>query len=376
MIAEEVASQYADEVDIAARFPHEAVAALRESRLLGVMVPRDLGGEGANLAEIAECCNILGRSCAATGMIYAMHQIQVSGLIPNGAEESWHREFLAHAAADQILIASATTELGVGGDLRRSLCAIERSGDTFSLEKQATVISYGEVADAFLATARTHADAPTSDQVMALITREQCTLTKISDWNTLGMRGTCSDGYTLRAKAPVCQILPKAYSSTAARAMLAVSHLLWGALWLGIAADAFSRAQKFIRTEGTSKSSGPSPASLRLAAAAGKLQRMTSCLRHAIADYECARHCEKALNSFAFSIAMNNVKTGLSEIAIEVVQTALLVCGIQGYRNNSPYSVARHIRDILSAPIMINNDRILANTATLLLMQSPANNLA
>ena len=50
----------------------------------------------------------------------------------------------------------------------------------------------------------------------------------------------------------------------------------------------------------------------------------------------------------------------------EIVNLAFLICGIQGYRNDSPYSLARHMRDALSAPIMINNDRILGNTSNLL----------
>ena len=39
-------------------------------------------------------------------------------------------------------------------------------------------------------------------------------------------------------------------------------------------------------------------------------------------------------------------------------------CGLSGYRNDGEFSVARHLRDVLSAPIMINNDRILANAAS------------
>jgi acyl-CoA dehydrogenase len=38
--------------------------------------------------------------------------------------------------------------------------------------------------------------------------------------------------------------------------------------------------------------------------------------------------------------------------------------GLAGYRNDGEFSIGRHLRDVLSAPIMINNDRILANLAT------------
>ena len=36
-------------------------------------------------------------------------------------------------------------------------------------------------------------------------------------------------------------------------------------------------------------------------------------------------------------------------------------CGLSGYRNDGEFSIGRHLRDVLSSPIMINNDRILAN---------------
>ena len=39
-------------------------------------------------------------------------------------------------------------------------------------------------------------------------------------------------------------------------------------------------------------------------------------------------------------------------------------CGLSGYRNDSEFSIGRHLRDVLSSPIMISNDRILANVGT------------
>src|SRR5262245_49188319 len=79
-IAETVAAPAADAVDREARFPHEAIAALREERMLGAFVPRALGGSGATIGQLAACCEVLGRSCASTAMIFAMHQIEVACL--------------------------------------------------------------------------------------------------------------------------------------------------------------------------------------------------------------------------------------------------------------------------------------------------------
>jgi len=48
--------------------------------------------------------------------------------------------------------------------------------------------------------------------------------------------------------------------------------------------------------------------------------------------------------------------------------SAMRACGLSGYRNDGEFSVGRLLRDVLSSPLMINNERILANIATSSLM--------
>src|SRR5690349_3646867 len=73
-----VAAKSAASVDSGARFPEEAINAARQQRLMGIMVSPELGGEGAGLPQVVDVCYRLGRACASTGMIYAMHQIMVA----------------------------------------------------------------------------------------------------------------------------------------------------------------------------------------------------------------------------------------------------------------------------------------------------------
>ena len=189
-----IAGQHSDAVDRDGRFPHETRAALKAARLYGAQIPHNLGGDGASLSEIAEVCCLLGQHCASSAMMYAMHNIKLSSMISHGTGSEWHRAFMQRICDEQLLIASATTEGGIGGDLRNSICAIEDDGEHFKLTKDATVISYGSLADAILVTARRAPDAASSDQVLAAVTREQYTLERTALWDTLGMRGTCSEG--------------------------------------------------------------------------------------------------------------------------------------------------------------------------------------
>ncbi|MBB4567913.1 acyl-CoA dehydrogenase family protein [Rhizobium leucaenae] len=363
-----IAGKYADAVDIEGRFPREAVDAMRAERLLSIQIPADLGGEGASITEIAELCSILGQACAASAMVFAMHQIKLSSLVEHGAGSEWHREFMRRIAEEQLVLASATTEGGIGGNLRNSICAIKVEGDRCFLEKDATVISYGAHADAILITSRSHAEAASSDQALTVFLRDQYTLERTVEWNTLGMRGTCSDGFLFRGEAPAVQILPKPFAEIAAQSMLASSHLLWSGVWYGIAADAVARAQAFVRAAARKSPGTQPPGALRLAEVSSLLQMVKSNVVAGLNVYEEAKADADRLSSMAFAVAMNNVKIASSEMILPIINHAMLICGIMGYKNGTPYSLGRHLRDAHSAQLMISNDRILGNTSTMLLV--------
>jgi acyl-CoA dehydrogenase len=363
-----IAAKYADAVDAEARFPCETVEALRAEQLLSIQIPVALGGEGASITEIAELCSILGQSCAASAMVFAMHHIKLSSLVEHGKGSEWHRDFMRRIAENQLLLASATTEGGIGGNLRNSICAVRVEADRCFLEKDATVISYGAHADAILITSRSHPDAASSDQVLTVFLKDQYTLERTIEWDTLGMRGTCSDGFLFKGEALAVQTLPKPFAEIAAQSMLATSHLLWSGVWYGIAADAVARAQAFVRAAARKSPGVPPPGALRLAEVSSLLQMVKSNVVAGLKVYEEAKADADRLSSMAFAVAMNNVKIASSEMILPIINHAMLICGIMGYKNGTPYSLGRHLRDAHSAQLMISNDRILGNTSTMLLV--------
>ena len=366
----EVAAQHVDTVDREGRFPAETIEALKRERLLGVAIPAEHGGEGLGTMQIADLIVLLAQACGSSAMIYAMHQIKTSSFVTHGGASAWHLAYMRRIAVEQLLMASATTEAGIGGNLRNSICAVEVADGRFALTKEATVISYGNYADAILATARRAPDAASSDQVMVVIPAdENRTIERTSVWDTLGMRGTCSDGFHLVAKGDAAQIFPKPFSEIAAQSMLASSHIFWAATWFGIAADAFNRAQAFVKAAARKQADGSlPPGALRLAEGAALLQEMKGHLTAAIHRFDAAKGDDDALSSIGFAAEINALKVAASEKAGAVVRIAMLVNGILGYKNGTPFSVGRHLRDVTSAPVMISNDRILSNTATLMLM--------
>lgn len=368
-IGTDIVGPAADSVDREARFPAEAFAALRAEGMLSALVPESLGGRGCTVADVAAICQVLGRHCASTGMIYAMHQIQVACLVRHGQDSPYLRQYLTDLATHEWLLASATTEMGVGGDVRTSLCAVERAGESFTVAKEAPVISYGEQADGILLTARRAPDAAGSDQVLVLLRRGDLTLTRISGWDALGMRGTCSLGFSLSGSAGVDQILPVPYCDISSQTMLPVSHILWSSLWLGIASDAVQRARTFVRAEARRKPGTVPASALRLAEVAVELQSMRAVVEGAVAEYERVQDEPDALASLGFALRMNNLKVNASRSVAEIVGHALGVTGLAGYKVDSKCALGRHLRDAFGASLMIANDRILAANASMLLVQ-------
>jgi len=141
-IAVEVAAEHAADVDSGSRFPAETIAALREVRALSAPVPRELGAWAAACTSLPTCARRLAQGCGSSGMVLAMHYIQVACIARHALGASYLREYLQELSRNQYLLASMTSEVGTFGETRTSVCAIERDGGTFKLAKDATTGSY------------------------------------------------------------------------------------------------------------------------------------------------------------------------------------------------------------------------------------------
>jgi acyl-CoA dehydrogenase len=370
-----VAARHAVDVDHNSCFPREAIESLRDHRLLGILVPQDLGGEGATISQTADICYRLGRACASTAMIYAMHQTKVACLVRHKCESSWHEQLLQRLCSEQLLLASSTTEGQEGGNVRWSSAAIERDQTGIRLKRDATVISYGAYADGIVTTARRSADAANSDQVLVVFLKENYSLEPLVGWDTLGMRGTCSSGFTLVASGESTQILPEPYEKIHALTMTPVSHLTWASVWAGIAASAVERAQTFVRKAARQTNGKLPPGATQFTTANSSLQVLREIVASALRRYEFASNNARELTSINFQTAINVTKIQASELAVSTVMSAFYTCGLSGYRNDREFSVGRHLRDILSSPIMINNERIRSNMSNAMLLSAISTSL-
>ena len=370
-IAADVAAPNAADVDANSRFPRATVQALQTAKLLSAPVPKELGGAGYGMRALGALCSTLGQACGSSAMVLAMHYIQVACVARHGLQSAFFRRYLQELVRDQYLLASMTSENGTFGETRTSICAVERQDGRFKLDKDATTGSYCEHADGILVTCRRAPDAPGSDQVLVLVRKGDYKLTQTTSWDTIGMRGTCSPGFKLESSGPEEQIVPGSFADSSAQTMVPYSHILWSSLWWGIAADAVARAAEFVRASARKNPGTVPPTATRLAQVSEQLQAM----RHnwlALADEFDELNARpggmQELLSIGWALKMNNLKINASESAPQIVHKALQITGILGYKNDSKFSLGRHYRDVLSASLMISNDRIASKSASMLLV--------
>jgi acyl-CoA dehydrogenase len=370
-IATSTAAPHAVAVDRDGRFPQETFDALAEAGALGALVPEELGGPGVTLEAVARACLLLGRACGSSGLIFAMHHIQVATLVRHRTEGSWFNGYLRTVVTGQRLVASVTSEVGTGGDMGTSIASVVPNDDgTASFEKQAPTVSYGDFADDLLISLRRGPDAEGGDQVLLLADREQRTMEPKGTWDPLGMRGTCSPGYVVSGTVPAEQILTTPFPTVSSASMVPISHVLWSHVWLGIATEAFERARAFVRAAARRKPGAPIPQASELSRVLGDLNLLRAEVRTALREFlliaDEPDHVQ--LGRLGVQLRFNTLKTAASTQAPLICQGAMGICGIVGFKNDTPFSIGRQLRDAMSGCLMVANDRIHETNANLLLI--------
>lgn len=363
------AAAAAADVDAQGRFPQEMLDAAREQLILGAHVPAVHGGLGRSITEICRLVEALGAVCASSAAVIAMHFSQELCLTRHVdlEEDTALSRFTCRVAAEQLLLASSTTEKNIGGDTRTSSCAVIAHDDgSVTVAKSAPVISYGRFADALLVTARRDPEAPASEQSLVVVPREHLSLERTSEWDALGLRGTMSEGFELEGTVSADMVLPVDFATISAQTMLPASHTLWASSWLGLATGAGAVARRFIQKKARSNPGTTPPGALRLAELEVRIQSMIDTVRSSIARFEEAAHDPELATSMHFAIAMNTLKVSTSESVRAIVSEAMVIVGIASYSNTGPFSLARSLRDAMGPSLQVSNDRILNSSASLL----------
>jgi len=137
----------ADEIDRNDAFPPDLFPRLGALGILGVTVPSEYGGAGADLLSGVLVIEQLARVSASVALSYGAHaNLCVHNLYTNGTEEQ-RREYLPGLCSGELIGALAITEPNAGSDAMGIETRAVADGDDFVLNGSKTLITNGSIAD-------------------------------------------------------------------------------------------------------------------------------------------------------------------------------------------------------------------------------------
>lgn len=148
--AENEVKPLAQEIDENHRFPRETVDKLAKYGFLGIPVPKEYGGQGADILTYAMCVEELSKVCGTTGVIVSAHtSLCVDPILTFGTEEQ-KKKYVEPLAKGEKLGAFGLTEPGAGTDAQGQQTKAVLDGDEWVLNGSKCFITNGKEADVYV----------------------------------------------------------------------------------------------------------------------------------------------------------------------------------------------------------------------------------
>jgi alkylation response protein AidB-like acyl-CoA dehydrogenase len=322
----------ADEGD---RFVADNYKALKGAGLVEAGVPVELGGRGAEIAELCDMIRTIAQGCGSTGLAFSMHTHQVA--IPAWR---WRHQkvaavepLLKRVAAEKIILLSSGGSDWIGGSGKA-----EKADGGYRITARKVFTSGAEAGDILMTGAILDGETPKVLHFGVPMKAKEVTV--VDTWRTPGMRGTGSNDVAIDGL-----VIPEAGVALQRNAgewhplfqiIATIAFPLIYAAYLGVAESARDIAVEMAKKK---------PANPHAVSLAG---RMDTSLRAAqIAHQHMIATVEKNAPS---AQSVNEVMIGRSlvaEHAIKAVELALELAGGAGfYRANG---LERRFRDIQGA---------------------------
>ncbi|MFZ5945762.1 MAG: acyl-CoA dehydrogenase [Bacillota bacterium] len=336
--AETEVKPIAAEIDKNHRFPVETMAKLKDLSLMGVVIPEEYGGSGADAVSYMIVIEELSRACASTGIIVATHTSLCCFPILKFGTEEQKQKYLVPLASGEKLGAFCLTEPGAGTDAASQQTTAVLDGDYYILNGSKCFITNGGYADTYIVMAMTDKSKGTKGISAFIVDKDFPGFIVGQSEDKLGIKGSSTTEIIFKdCKVPKENLIgQEGQGFKIAMQSLDVGRVGVGAQALGIAQACLDESVKYSKER---VQFGKPIASLQaiqwmLADMATKVQ----CARHLV--YHAAWLYE---NKIPFSAEAAMAKLYASETAMEASIKAVQIHGGHGYTTN--YPVERFMRD-------------------------------
>src|SRR5688572_9855943 len=180
-------SENAQRTDAEGAWPERSVRAIADAGLLGLTVPKDLGGAGGSMREFVDVTRQLSQSCASTAMIYLMH-ICATQVIAGLPEKS----ALARIASGQAVATLAFSEKGSRSHFWAPVSRARQNGAGIEIDADKSFVTSAGHADYYVVSAGSVGGQTPMDSTLYLVDREAAGVVVSGSWAGLGLRGNSS----------------------------------------------------------------------------------------------------------------------------------------------------------------------------------------
>lgn len=335
------AAEAADATDREGRFPQDLVAAFLKSGLAGLISAHEVGGAGGGIREASAVVEAVARACGSTAMIVAMHYCGTAVIEAFGARAA--RE---QVAGGQALSTLAFSEVGSRSHFWAPLSTARREGDEAVLDAAKNWVTSAGHADLYVWSSQATAGEGSS---IWLVPRENAGLSAAAPFDGMGLRGNDSAPVSATSmRIPAANLLGE--DGKGADVMLGTVLPIFSVLNASAATGLMRAAVERTIAHATATSfrhlDQPLSGLPTIRAYIARMQIKADMVGTLLADTIGALECP----SDATMLRILEVKAAAGEMATEVMDLAMRVCGGAAFRKE--VGVERYFRDARANTVM------------------------
>ena len=329
----------APEYDREGKFPLENFQDLKDNGLLGIMVPKEYGGIGADFSTYTHALELLSAGDASTGLTFNMHNITIGSLAElnlegigggRGRIMNEFRDWMFDQAVNhKKLFASASSEPKVGASFSNFKTSYKRVDGGFLINGVKAFVSMAGYADYYVVAARSedaHGDTPALS--FLVVERDNPGIRIEEIWDTLGMRGTSSNTMYLNDCFVPQERLFLGSEGMALFKIVKEPHWLVGGyngVYLGICTAIFDFLKEYLNKKMIPGSDTSVVQNERIQHTVGELYVELEAAR--VVTYDAARLVAEQAGTPEANVAIHRAKYMVSELGPRLASNAIRLCG-------------------------------------------------
>ncbi len=338
-IAQKELAAKAAEVDRAYLFPWEGIKKLGAAGVMGMVVPPEFGGAGAETLSFALVTEEIGKSCASTALITVSHAAACKAILVAG-NEAQKKRLLPVLASGEKLGAFAVHEEGCGSAAAAIETKAELSGDSYKVNGSKIFVTNAQEAEVYLVLVRTDPSKGPQGISMLILEKGTTGFSFGKKDERMGFNGVSSGELVFED----CQVPRENLLGREGEGLQIVGQALINFAFLGAAAISIGIAQAALEA---------SIKHARERQIAGTPIGTHQAVQFLIAEMSLAVSAARSLLFQSIfnvenpgpgpAIDTRQAKLYASEMAIEVTNKALQIHGGHGYHKD--YPLERYYRD-------------------------------